>query len=29
MMQIEYIREAIKNIAETGSNRDDAVRLLI
>ena len=29
MMQIEYTREAIKNIAETGSNRDDAVRLLI
>ena len=28
MMQIKYTREAIKDIAETGSNRDEAVRLL-
>ena len=29
MMQIKYTREAIKDIAETGSNREDAVRPLI
>ena len=29
MMQIKYTREAIKDIAESGSNREDAVRPLI
>ena len=29
MMQIKFTREAIKDITEIGSNREDAVRPLI